>query len=393
VSSPTNINLNDLLPPPKPDSCNAEVQAGIAYPDVNSPGNWVRDTSLCYRYPPVGGIFVIDDTFVDPYQVSLSDSGQTLIVNRTSTITLQLDSAVPAFNVPAQGVWNVKIKNLGTADITIDPNGLLLDGSAVSLLLAQNSGFELSTDGTGYWTYGNFGGGGGAIPTAIAVLFADAEVPGGTINGSNTAFTLANSPDPSGSLELYLNGQFQTSGTDYTLSGNAITMTVAPSTGDSLLAFYRYGSSGGLFVDDETPSGTINGSNTVFTLANVPNPASSVEVFLDGMMQRAGVDYSLSSATVTFTSAPISGAILRAYYRFISATAYNFVGEEGPAGTVNSSNTVFTLAHSPSPVGSLKLFLNGILQKRTVDYTLSGSTITFTTAPTTGDTLYAFYRW
>ena len=56
------------------------------------------------------------------------------------------------------------------------------------------------------------------------------EVPTGTVNGSNTAFTLANTP-ASGTLQLYADGmRMKGGGVDYTLSGANITMVIAPST-------------------------------------------------------------------------------------------------------------------------------------------------------------------
>lgn len=71
-----------------------------------------------------------------------------------------------------------------------------------------------------------------------------------------------------------------------------------------------------------------------------------------------------------------------------------FVDQESPGGVVDGSNVTFTLANSPTPVLSLHLFRNGILQKAGFDYTLSGSTITFLFAatPQPGDTILAAYR-
>lgn len=71
----------------------------------------------------------------------------------------------------------------------------------------------------------------------------------------------------------------------------------------------------------------------------------------------------------------------------------SFAYNETPTGTVNSINTIFTLAHSPSPAGSLQLYLNGQLQYQGVDYTLSAATITFAVAPFTGVILLAFYQY
>jgi len=64
------------------------------------------------------------------------------------------------------------------------------------------------------------------------------EVPSGTINSSNKAFTLANTPNPASSLQLTLQGQLQIQGTHYTLSGTAITMINAPLTGMTLNAVF-----------------------------------------------------------------------------------------------------------------------------------------------------------
>lgn len=72
---------------------------------------------------------------------------------------------------------------------------------------------------------------------------ADAETPAGTINSANVTFTLANTPSPAASLQLFVNGVLQRAGgVDYTLATLTITFAVAatPQTGDNLLAFYRY---------------------------------------------------------------------------------------------------------------------------------------------------------
>lgn len=81
------------------------------------------------------------------------------------------------------------------------------------------------------------------IPTTAGLSnsnFIDKEVPTGSINGSNTAFTLANTPI-AGSEHIYLNGVLQESGggNDYTISGANITMTTAPLTGEKLRVTYR----------------------------------------------------------------------------------------------------------------------------------------------------------
>lgn len=71
-----------------------------------------------------------------------------------------------------------------------------------------------------------------------------------------------------------------------------------------------------IYVDKETPSGSINGSNVTFTLAVAPNPASSCE----GRLRSGGVgaflplikdiDFTISGLTITMTTAPKTGSNL-----------------------------------------------------------------------------------
>jgi hypothetical protein len=71
------------------------------------------------------------------------------------------------------------------------------------------------------------------------------------------------------------------------------------------------------FADAETPSGTINGSNVTFTLAHTPSPVASLQLFVNGQyMTAGGVDYTLSTATITFVVAPPTSSIIRAHYRY-----------------------------------------------------------------------------
>lgn len=68
-----------------------------------------------------------------------------------------------------------------------------------------------------------------------------------------------------------------------------------------------------------------------------------------------------------------------------------FVDGETPTGDIDDVNADFDIANTPVS-GSVKVFLNGIRMKETDDYTISGTTITFVTPPTTGDTIVCDYR-
>lgn len=152
--------------------------------------------------------------------------------------------------------------------------------------------------------------------------FYDAETPGGTVDGSNTTFSLNASPNPPASLQLMRNGIVQRQGTDYFVSGSTVTFLAGavPQSGDIVQAWYRgVGGSGNVpvFHDAETPSGVVDSSNATFTLSTAPNPASSLQIMRNGVVQRQGADYTLSGATVTIFSwsVPQAGDILQAWYR------------------------------------------------------------------------------
>ncbi len=149
------------------------------------------------------------------------------------------------------------------------------------------------------------------------------------------------------------------------------------------------GSSTG-FVDRETPSGTVNGSNVTFTLAHTP-VAGSDHLWLDGVLQTYTTDYSISGTTITFTSAPLTGSVPVISYRTSNGSS-TFSDRETPSGSVNGSNVTFTLAHTPT-TGSEYVWMDGVLQTVTTDYTISGGTITFITAPLTGAVIVVSYRY
>lgn len=91
----------------------------------------------------------------------------------------------------------------------------------------------------------------------------------------------------------------------------------------------------------------------------------------------------LETTAITWQQIPTSAGLLNA----------NFVDNETPAGTINGSNVTFTLANTPV-AGSENIYLNGIYQASGSgnDYTISGATITYLTAPLTGERLLASYR-
>jgi hypothetical protein len=67
------------------------------------------------------------------------------------------------------------------------------------------------------------------------------------------------------------------------------------------------------FAVNEIPSGTINSSNVTFTLANTPNLGTEM-VSYNGQLQRPTLDYTISTNTITFITAPDTGTSIYVSY-------------------------------------------------------------------------------
>lgn len=74
----------------------------------------------------------------------------------------------------------------------------------------------------------------------------------------------------------------------------------------------------GTLVTGETPTGPINGTNTVFTLASAPIKGAVVLIYTPTggptTFLQYGVDFTMSGANATLNNAPTTGASLTALY-------------------------------------------------------------------------------
>lgn len=69
------------------------------------------------------------------------------------------------------------------------------------------------------------------------------------------------------------------------------------------------------FFVDETPTGSVDGLNTDFTLANSPFDAvDAVQVFVNGIKYDQGTDWTISGSTISFAVAPSLGQNIRVNY-------------------------------------------------------------------------------
>lgn len=190
---------------------------GASKSTSTSTSTLVSQTIVTTAFPGLGGIN--DQTGATAYTVTSSDNGIFLILGDASPVTVTLNSAL----MPPYFLF---VSNFGSASATLTPTSGTINQGTIPV----GGLYFIAFNGTNWKASALI-----TIPN-----FADDETPSGTIDGINTTFTLAHSPSPAGSLELFLNGLVQNRGVDYTLSTNTITFAAAPVTGSTLLSWYRF---------------------------------------------------------------------------------------------------------------------------------------------------------
>ncbi len=175
----------------------------------------------------------------------------------------------------------------------------------------------------------------------------------------------------------------------------------------------------------EKQSLTADSSTTTFTLNYTVGSSSSILVSVAGVHQEPEVAYNLAAGgtQIVFTAAPTTGDTVFVVFLGIalevstigtgvitgqtelseraanddvfliydtSATALRKIQASNVVkasvtrtGTGDGTTTEFTVT-SGATVDSVLVTENGVVQKPTTDYTISGTTLTFTTAPASG---------
>jgi len=132
-----------------------------------------------------------------------------------------------------------------------------------------------------------------------------------------------------------------------------------------------------------------DGSTVAYTLTSTPASVESVDVYVNDVLQRPSI-FSLSGTTLTFNEIPDSGADIYVKYRYPYATMTSPVNNSienqhlnliytSNQYTGDASNTQFTIQPGHS-IHSVLVIVSGAILSPT-QYSVSGSTLTITTAP------------
>lgn len=237
----------------------------------------------------------------------------------------QTTASANGIYVAAAGAWARATDADTSAEVTAGMFCFVTEGTAngdTGWVLTTNDAIVLGTTSLAFTQFTGAGtilGGAGLLKTGSTIDVVSAN-GGIVVNTDNIALTLNGS-----SLNVGGSGVKISDGTPgqvmigTTTTGAALFTTlsgdVSSITGAGVVTLATTVVKQSSFVTRETPSGLVNGANTTYTLANTP-VAGTEEVYLNGIQQESGAgnDYTISGATITYLTAPLTGDKLRVSY-------------------------------------------------------------------------------
>ena len=235
-----------------------------------------------------------------------------------------------------------------------------------------------------------------------------------TANGSTTAFTLSTDPGSKNAIQVFIDGVPQRA-SNYTVVGTTLTLGGTPVNGQ-LIEVRGYGvalpvgtvadnSITGPKLQDGTitadkissaayASETFTGDNST-TAFTAPGAAQSLLVMVENVIQEPIENYTTSGTTLTFTGTPALNA--RIYVRYLGLPLANALIDNSVTNatlnltytsnqyTGDNTTTAYTIA-SGHTINSVLVVLDGLILPP-VDYSVSGTTLTFASAPLTSQSI------
>ena len=286
-----------------------------------------------------------DVTIAAGSNISISETGDTITIASTAS-----GSVTEAF------------KTIAIAG----QSSVVADGAADTLTLAAGSNITLTTN-AGNDTITIAAADGGATQLV-------AQKNTFTGNGSTTAYTLSSTIADEARTQVYMDGVYQHKST-YSTNGSTITFSTAPPNSTAVEVIHFTALSGGVSKVDTF---TGNGSATAFVTGTSITDENNTQIYINGVYQSKNV-YSTSGGTVTFNSAPANNAVIEiVHFKELALS-----GMSNDTFTGNGSATAFTLGAEVTDENNTWVFINGVYQDKSV-YSISGTTLTFSTAPQSG---------
>ena len=200
-----------------------------------------------------------------------------------------------------------------------------------------------------------------------------------TGTGACTTFTLTSVPRDKNLTTIIVGGVPQLKSA-YNISGSSLVFSGAPANGASIeVSTYSGGGSYATSFTSVIDTFAGDNSTTTFTLSTLPQSENQTFAFLNGVYQQKNT-YSLSGANIVFTATATTNDTIEVVTvagseMNVTSSRYN-----SRVYTGTGACTQFTISSSHT-ANSVLVFENGICQEPITDYSVSGTTLTFTTAP------------
>lgn len=209
---------------------------------------------------------------------------------------------------------------------------------------------------------------------------------------TGTSITLANTYANNAVVQIYKNGQLLKVTDDYTVTGQAVTLTTPAIVTDVYTIFGDvFDDTQGQFVLAREDFAAATGGETSLTLTNEFDQDLS-RVYINGQLQREGSsnDFVIAHDTITFISA------LSASDK-VTILQMNTGTQSGTQTRENYTHTggETTLTLSQTPTDTIRVWKNGLLLRvgGAEDYTVSGTTVTLIVASIASDKYIVEYAY
>ena len=247
-----------------------------------------------------------------------------------------------------------------------------------------------------------------------------------TASGSSNTYTLSSDPGSKNALQVFVDGVPQRA-SGYTVVGTTLTLGGTPTVGQIVeVRGYGVALPVGTVADNsitgaKLQDGTIglnkiqagdyyaadtftgDGNTAAYTLSTDPGSPYAVTVYVAGVWQKPITNYGVVGTTLTFTSnVPNGQEVYVRYYGVALAvgtvadasitgvklqdgtiTANKIAASEYVTQSLTGDGTTdaFTLNTDPGSQNALLVLVDNVLQTPVVNYTVSGTTLTFTSPP------------
>jgi len=240
-----------------------------------------------------------------------------------------------------------------------------------------------------------------------------------TSDGATTAYTLSNTYGGQNSVLVFVDGVIQYPGANYTLSGSTLTLLGTPALDARIEVFGLTPVTTELTPGDGTVTAkklaasaytrdifTGDGTETTFELTGDVGTELAPFVFVGGILQDPDTAYNINvlanPQTITFTEAIPNATEITVVYGPVNVTgvpsdATITFQKMAPSVfaydtfTGDGTTTAFTMSQSALSAKHLLVSVASVLQTPETAYTISGNTLTFSSAPANGANITARY--